>query len=80
VQLKFIDTSSKFGVRSFLCPVWENADLSLISWISMVHSRQWRRRSLSWERSRLGIDSLDLDVLCYFSIKYSIFLCIKNKY
>ena len=60
VQLKFIDTSSKFGVRLFLYSLWKNADLALILGISMVHSRQWRRRMLSWERSRLGIDGLDV--------------------
>jgi Ribosomal protein L3 len=72
VQLKFIDTSSKFGVRSFSCSLWANADLLLVLWISTVHSRLWRRRRHSWERSRLGIDRLD--VLYYFRIKYDISL------
>jgi hypothetical protein len=74
VQLKFIDTSSKFGVRSFVCSWWENADLPWVWWISTVHSRLWRRRRHSWERSRLEIDVFD-----YFSIKYEIFLHDKNK-
>ena len=57
--IKFIDTSSKFGVRLFLCSLCKNSASALILRINMVHSRQWRRM-LFWERSGLGIDRLDV--------------------
>lgn len=58
VQLKFIDTSSKFGVRPFFLLLFSrkrdadgNGDFH-----SMVRSRRSRRRRRSWVRSRSGID------------------------
>ena len=58
VQLKFIDTSSKFGVSdSILSPdVYSHSFLMF----STVLSKPSRKRPRSWERSRPGHDLLSL--------------------
>lgn len=56
VQLKFIDTSSKFGVRTFISS--SHVCHSHCVFHSTVPSRPSRRRQRSWVRSRRGRDFL----------------------
>lgn len=54
VQLKFIDTSSKFGVRIDLIRTGCNADVLALH--SMALSKHSKKRPRSWERSRPVLD------------------------
>lgn len=57
VTLKFIDTSSKFGVRIIIALFLKATQLTCFSFFySTVHSRLSRRRQLSLARSSRGID------------------------
>lgn len=53
VQLKFIDTSSKFGVCFTMSIFWRKL---LISFVSMVHSKHSKKRLRSSEHSRPVLD------------------------
>ena len=53
IELKFVDTSSKFGVSDHVLPI-SQTDVSH----STVPSKLSRKRLHSWERSRPGIDSM----------------------
>lgn len=69
VQLKFIDTSSKFGVRtSRLCQVF--IDLLALLY-SMAHSKRSKKRLRSWGRSRPVHNFSDIVVpfiLCHYAL------------
>ena len=63
VQLKFIDTSSKFGV-SYIILIRDMHNGSH-SKSSMVLSKHSRKRPRSWERSRPGHDLLSLPCILF---------------
>ena len=53
VQLKFIDTSSKFGVSDKIVIITLMAEINLFSYLdSTVPSKPSKKRPRSWERSR----------------------------
>lgn len=76
VQLKFIDTSSKFGV-CFKLDCLKIGYLPLF--FSMAHSKHSKKRLHSWEHSRPVLDCL-LPYRCLVVVMFTIsfnMLCIK---
>lgn len=70
VQLKFIDTSSKFGVSeiTLLATV---LDIDIASF-STAPSKRSKRRPHSWVLSRPGLDFLSLSCHLPFTLLYSV--------
>ena len=67
VQLKFIDTSSKFGVSDKIVIITLMAESNLFSYLdSTVPSKPSKKRPRSWERSRPAHNFLPYPfVICY---------------
>jgi Ribosomal protein L3 len=84
VQLKFIDTSSKFGVRFVFSYVYDEKMLNAFGLCGLarcIPDCGGEEGFLGKAQERPGLINHDrLDVFTHFSIKYSFFLASQNEF